>query len=81
MATLMLVSSGALRAVQTAIVEALHTATDTAGKRVNMPTIDPGKLRSAAQMALQIASGDVVWPDDEPLHMPEPEAPKSIFRR
>lgn len=62
-----------LRSIESAIVSATHGLTDTNGERVLINTIDSRTLKSAALLALQIATGHVLWPGDEVLRIKSPK--------
>lgn len=64
---LLLIDDATLNYMQQTIVETVHRLTTTAGTRPRLGTIDPEKLRIAAQVALQIATGSPVWPESEKL--------------
>lgn len=79
MTQLVVISDHALRQIQLAIVEATHTATDTAGERIQLATIDSIRLEAAARLALGIATGEVIWPDTARLRIARPKRPAGIF--
>jgi len=70
----------ALTALMSAIVNATHGLTDTAGDRQSIGTIDSLRLRTAALVALQIATGETIFPGDETLVIAEPKAPSGVLR-
>lgn len=53
--------------LQSAIVEASHGLTTPDGSRGSISTINAGQLRQAALVAVQIATGETIWPGDERL--------------
>jgi len=70
---MLIVSPTALRNLMTALVNATHGMTDTAGERVVMSTIDDRALRAAALAGLMMTTGKVVWPGDEQLVIRQPK--------
>ena len=56
-----------LKRLMTQIVEATHGLTDAAGRPYGARTIDADTLRMAAQIAVQMAVGETVWPNDRKL--------------
>lgn len=67
-----------LRSVETAIAAASHGLTDTNGDKITTSTIDPQALKTAALLALQIATGHVMWPGDEPLRIKKPRQVQGV---
>lgn len=58
-----------LRTVESAIVAATHSLVDVNGDKILIGTIDSRTLKTAALMALQIATGHVTWPGDEAIRV------------
>jgi hypothetical protein len=61
-----------MKNLMTQIVEATHGLTDTAGTPQTMSTIDEPRLRMAAIVAIQVATGEVVWPGDRTIRLKQP---------
>ena len=80
MARLVVISEPGLQAVMTAIVTAAHTATDTLGQTVQLATIDPALLRTAAKVGLEIAIRETVWCGGDELELPEPKRQTGLVR-
>lgn len=78
MTSLAVVSETQLRNVEHAIAQATHSFTDTTGDRLTVSTIDSKTLTTAALMALQIATGMVVWPADQTLKIPRAKPTRSV---
>lgn len=68
-----------LKALMTEIVGATHELTDTAGDPQVMSTIAEPQLRTAALVALQIATGQTIWPGDRKISIRRPKVTQSIF--
>jgi hypothetical protein len=66
------VSAPALLNLQSAIVAATHGLTKPNGDRAMISTINDRALKQAALIAIQIASGEVIWPGDETLTIDVP---------
>lgn len=66
------ISAPALLQLQSAIVAATHGLTHPDGKRAQISTINDRTLKQAALIAIQIASGEVIWPGDETLTIDVP---------
>lgn len=80
MTQLLVIPQMALRAIEEAIVEATHVAANVAGERLQMSTIDHVRLASAARLALEIATGEVVWPGGEQIRIPKPREIRGVFQ-
>jgi hypothetical protein len=65
-----------LLALQSDICDTVQGLTDTSGERILSNTIDSRTLQTAALLALQIATGHVVWPGTETLRI---KAPKPVI--
>lgn len=63
----------------THIVNTTHGLVDTAGEPVVMSTIAEQQLRMAALCAIQIATGEAVWPGDKKITIRKPKMVHSIF--
>lgn len=79
MAQLLVIPDIALREIQTAIVNAAHMASDTNGERLVLQTIDSTRLAVAARLALEIATGEVVWPASQRLTIRAPKQRAGVF--
>jgi hypothetical protein len=66
------ISAPALSQLQSAIVASTHSLTKLDGARAQISTIDPRTLKQAALIAIQMASGEVIWPGDETLTIDMP---------
>lgn len=64
---MLVISAPALLQLQSAIVAASHGLTRPEGGRAMISTINDRALKQAALIAIQIASGEVIWPGDETL--------------
>lgn len=69
----------AMKQLMTQIVQATHGLVDTAGEPVITSTIAEPQLRMAALVAIQVASGNSVWPGDRRITLRRPKLPHSIF--
>lgn len=69
-----------LRDLMTQIVQAAHGLTDELGTPQVMPTIDEPRLRMAAITAMQIATGEPVWPGDRKIVIRRPDRDFGIFQ-
>lgn len=78
-ARLLVVSAAARSALESALADATHRLTDTAGERVNISTIDGRTLQTAVRTALAIATGEIIVFSDERLIAPSPKAPEGVF--
>jgi len=67
------ISAPALLQLQSAIVAATHGMTTPSGTRAQLSTINDRALKQAALIAIQIASGEVIWPGDETLTIDVPQ--------
>jgi hypothetical protein len=56
-----------MRELMTAVVNATHGLVNAAGEPVVVNTIDEARLRMAAVCAIQIATGESVFPGDKRL--------------
>jgi Tfp pilus assembly protein PilX len=79
MSRMLVFPPAALREIESAIVTATHMATDTAGEKLQLSTIDGRTLATAARVALEIATGEVVWPSDQTLKLKAPRRASGIF--
>jgi hypothetical protein len=68
----------ALNRIMQQIANAAHESTDTAGAKMDHGTIDPERLRIAARLAVEMATGEVVWPENERLRITQPKPAKSV---
>lgn len=71
--TLVVLSVAAMRRIEEAIASASHMLTDTNGEKVSVGTIDSRALKTAAVLAVQIATNQVIWPGDERLRIAAPK--------
>jgi hypothetical protein len=69
----------ALKKLMTDVVQATHGITDTAGEPQAMSTIPEAQMRMAALVAVQIATGQTVWPGDKRIVITRPKQAASIF--
>lgn len=76
---LIVIAGVALDAIKMALVEATHSATNAAGERVQLATIDHRLLATAARVAMEIATGEVIWPEGERLRIARPRQVAGIF--
>lgn len=67
---MLIVSTAALRNIQSAIVQATHGLVDQDQNPVMAGTLPSGALEIAALAALQVAMGQVVWPADKEIEPP-----------
>lgn len=74
-----IVPSTTLLMLQQAIVEGTHTIVDQDGMRVHIGTIDDQRLAMAALNAITAAVGDVVWPQNKKIDLPQPRAAAGPF--
>lgn len=77
---MIVVSSMAIRELMSRIVGATHGLQNEVGEPVVTPTIGEQQLRMAAITALQIATGEPVWPGDREIVFRKPEDRFGIFR-
>lgn len=68
-----------MRELMTQIVNATHGLVDTAGEPQIMSTIAEPQLRMSALVAIQIATGQAVWPGDRKISIRRPKVAHSIF--
>lgn len=69
----------ALREMMTQIVGASHSLTDTAGNQAMISTISEPQLRMAALVAMEIATGQTIWPGDRKIQIQRPRRTSEIF--
>lgn len=67
----------AIRTLQQQMIDAMHSLTDTAGERQVQPTVGQAQLDMAALVAMQILTGQTVWPGDKPLRIARPRPVES----
>lgn len=72
--------SMAMSELMSRIVEAGHSLTDENGQRHVLSTIPEAQLRMAAIVAIQIASGEAIWPGDREVVIREQKQSYGIFR-
>ena len=70
----------AMRDLMTRIVEAGHSMTDENGTPHVLSTIPEAQLRMAALVAIQIATGEAIWPGDRSIVLKEQKQNYGIFR-
>lgn len=68
-----------MRALMTSIVEATHGLSDELGAMHIQPTISEAQLRMAALVALQIATGEHIWPGDKAIRIRRAKVRTGIF--
>jgi hypothetical protein len=78
-ARILVVSTAARSMLETAIAQATHAVTDTAGERIILSTINSQVLQTAVRTALQIATGEIIVFSDERLIAPKPKAAQGVF--
>lgn len=69
-----------MKLLMTNIVESTHGLTDTVGEPRVMSTIAEPQLRIAAIVALQIATGETIWPGDRRIVIQRPKVARGIFQ-
>lgn len=69
-----------LKELMSQIVGATHGLMDEIGERQTVSTIPEERLRMAAICALQIATGEPVWPGDRTIVIRRQERRYGIFR-
>ena len=79
-ARLLVVSAAARSLLETAVADATHRLTDTAGDAVHLSTIDSRTLQTAVRTALAIVTGQIIVFSDERLIAPSPKAPQGVFQ-
>lgn len=79
MTQLLVIPETVLRSVEVAIVAATHNATNALGEKIQIATIDSRTLASAARVAIELATGEVVWPGGERLRIPKPKQQLGIL--
>lgn len=62
------------------IVSAAHGLSDELGDSHPLSTIPEPQLRQAAIVALQIATGEAIWPGDRPIRIRRAPRAYGIFR-
>lgn len=62
------------------IVTAAHQLSDELGEAHPLSTITEPQLRQAAIVALQIATGESIWPGDRPIRLRRQTRSYGIFR-
>lgn len=73
----MLVISGSdLNGLMTDIAVRARAVTDHNGKPVVMSTMPESQLRAAAQAALMIATGEMIWPADRNIDLRQDAEPR-----
>lgn len=70
-----------LRLLMQHLVEATHGLGDHRGNVHRVGTIGAAELRMAALTALNIVTGEVVWPDDQKVKVPAPSINTGIFQQ
>lgn len=68
-----------MRELMTRIVDTTHGLVDTAGEPVVIGTIAEPQLRMSALLAVQIATGQAVWPGDKKIQIRRPKMAHTIF--
>lgn len=76
---MIVISALALKDLMTKIVGTTHQLTDTAGNPQVMATITEPQLRQAALVALQIATGESIWPGDRKIQIVRRRQTDDIF--
>lgn len=76
---LLVISEMAMREIESAIVNATHMATDATGEKLTLSTIDSRTLQTAARVALEIATGMVIWPGNQQLRIKPQRRTTGIF--
>ncbi len=70
----------ALQDLMTHIVQSTHELCDETGEPRVMGTIEEKNLRIAAITALQIATGETIWPGDKIIRVRRPRVRQGIFQ-
>jgi hypothetical protein len=70
----------ALQDLMTHIVQSTHELCDENGEPRIMSTIMESQLRIAAVVALQIATGEAIWPGDKIIQIKRPRIRQGIFQ-
>lgn len=68
-----------MRNLMTNIVEAVHGLSDELGAVFTAPTISESALRQAALVAVQIATGEAIWPGDKTIKIRRATVRHGIF--
>ena len=68
-----------MRNLMTSIVEASHGLCDELGNMHVCATISESQLRMAALVALNIATGEVIWPQDRKVVIRRQKVQQGIF--
>lgn len=68
-----------MRRLMTAIVESVHGLSDDLGMPWMAPTISEPQLRMAALVALQMATGEPIWPGDKVIKIRRANVRHGIF--
>lgn len=68
-----------MRRLMTNIVEAVHGLGDDLGNVWVAPTISEAQLRQAAMVAVQIATGEPIWPGDRVIKIRRANVRHGIF--
>lgn len=69
----------AMKMLMTQIVEAAHMLSDELGEPHIVGTISEPQLRMAALVALQVATGEAIWPGDRKIVIRQPRQSYGIF--
>lgn len=69
-----------MRTLMHQIVEATHSLADEQGNPRTMSTISASQLRMAAIVALQVATGEAIWPGDKTIFIKRPKVHQGIFQ-
>lgn len=69
---MLVLSDAAIRMLTETIVNAARSTTDTAGGRAQLGTMNGDALRTAAIMAVSVATGQPVWPESEEIAVAAP---------
>ena len=72
---MLVVHPSTIKAMQQAFADAVHQLTDENGRRAPISTIDEKTMRAAALSALLQLTGEVVWPADRDIPLPQPKQP------
>lgn len=77
---MIVVSEIILKELMAQIVGATHGLMDSVGNPRTVSTIPEDRLETAALVALHIAIGKTVWPQNDPIIIRRPERNYGIFR-
>ena len=77
---MIVIPSMVLKMLMTNIIEATHSLSIESGAKFTQGTIEEKTLRMAALTAVQIATGQPVWPGDQTIVIKEGPRQHGVFR-